>query len=257
MPDWEIRNALGLALMPPGCLLLVTLVGLVLLKRRRRWGKSLIAAAWLALYALSTPYIATTLLQSLQAPYTDPAANRRGQAIVVLGGGKYYEAPEYDAADTVNAQALGRLRYGARLYRELGKPVLVTGGAPRGEARSEAETMRQVLEDEFNVPVRWVEKTSTTTEENAALSYRLLHEVGVDTVYLVTHAWHMKRAQASFERAGFTVIPAPTLYKTHGPRKIVDFMPDAHALEDSSSYVHEALGLAWYRLKSFVTSRPS
>lgn len=255
MSAWEITNTIAALLMPPGCVLLVTILGLLFMRRRRVLGITLIAASWAGLYALSIPIVANTLMRCLEDPFSDPANVRNGDAIVVLGGGMYYRAPEYRGMDTVTPQVLARLRYGAQLYRTLHKPVLVTGGSPRGEPSAEAEVMKRVLEDEYNVPVRWAEKASTNTTENATFSFRMVEHAGVKTVYLVTHAWHMTRARASFERAGFTVIPAPTLFKTDGPRTIVDFLPDAGALQNSSIWVHEVVGRAWYRVKSIASSR--
>jgi uncharacterized SAM-binding protein YcdF (DUF218 family) len=254
MTAWELTNTLASAVMPPGCLLVVTAIGMAALRRRRALGVSLIAASWLALYVLSMPIVAAALVRSLEAPYADPVALKTGEAIVVLGGGMYHRAPEYGTHDTVNTEVLARLRYSARLHRSLNKPVLVTGGTPRGEAVPEADVMKRVLEEEYGVPVRWAENASTTTDENAAFSSRLLRDAGVKTVYLVTHAWHMARARASFERAGLVVIPAPTLFHTSGPRTIVDFLPAAGALLSSSIYVHEVVGLGWYRLKFGVSS---
>lgn len=252
MSAWEITNTIALLLMPPGCVLVLAGLGLLALRRRRKLGVALLAVSWLALYVLSLPYVAQALVRSLEPAFVEPVATGSGDAIVVLGGGMYYRAPEYAGADTVHPQVLARLRYGARLHRKLHRPVLVTGGSPRGGI-AEAEVMKRVLEEEYNVPVRWAEHASTNTRENATFSYRLVRHAGVRTVYLVTHAWHMARAQASFEQAGFTVIPAPTLFKTGNPLTIVDFLPDAGALENSSIYFHEAIGLAWYRL-GFVMS---
>jgi uncharacterized SAM-binding protein YcdF (DUF218 family) len=255
MTAWEITNTLAALLMPPGCTVLVTVLGLLLVCRRRALGVTLIAVSSVALYAFSMPILSSVLMRSVEEDYSDPTKIRNGDAIVVLGGGLYYRAPEYGSMDTVTPQVLARLRYGAQLYRTLHKPVLVTGGSPRGERSAEADVMKHVLEDEYSVPVRWAEKASNNTTENAKLSFQLVEHARVRTVYLVTHAWHMPRARASFERAGFTVIPAPTLFKTDGPRTIVDFLPDAGALENSSIWAHEIMGRAWYRLKSVASSR--
>lgn len=252
MSAWEITNTIALLLMPPGCLLVLTAVGAMLLRRRRVAGIALLAACWMALYALSTPYVAQALLRSLEPPYVHPATAGTGDAIVVLGGGMYYGAPEYGGTDTLHPQVLARLRYGARLHRLLDRPVLVTGGAPKGAGTPEATVMKQVLEDEYGVPVRWAEAASSNTSENARYSHRLVAGDGIKAIYLVTHAWHMRRAQASFAEAGFHVIPAPTLFRTPGPRTIVDFLPSAEALEDSSIYFHEVIGLAWYRMRFIV-----
>ena len=99
--------------------------------------------------------------------------NQTADAIVVLGAGSYLKAPEY-GADTVGEAGLFRLRYAARLQRETGRPVLVTGGKPQGNTLSEAEQMKAVLENEFHVPVKWTEGESNNTLENARFTQRIL-----------------------------------------------------------------------------------
>ena len=82
-------------------------------------------------------------------------------------------------------------------------PILVSGGSPnRGKA--EAEVMRDVLEQEFHVPVQWLETSSRVTGENAALSMAMLAKSGITSVALVTDAVHMPRAKLEFERVGLT-----------------------------------------------------
>jgi len=253
MTAWTITNAIAAALMPPGSLLLAFIAGLLLLRWRRALGTGLITLATVSLYVLSTPYVGNRLLSSLEPPYVDPAADGSGQAIVVLGGGRYDDAPEY-GGDTAGSPTLVRLRYGAHLYRTTGKPVAVTGGSPRGGDRSEADIMKTVLEREFNVPVRWVEGASNTTFDNAVLTQRALREAGIRRIYLVTHAWHMPRSVQVFERAGFEVIPAPTHYTTTPPRSVVDFLPEAGGLQRSAIWSHEVIGIVWYRLKLLLST---
>lgn len=252
MSAWEITNSISAFLLPPGCLLVIALAGLLALRKHRRRGLTLLVLAFSALYFFSTAYVSKQLLQSLETPFVDPA-RELAEAIVVLGGGKYFSAPEY-GGDTVDASELMRLRYAAWLQRTLKKPLLVTGGSPEGSAITEAIAMKRVLEQELHVPVRWVEEESRTTEENARFSYRLLQRSDIHRIYLVTHAWHMPRARVTFERAGFIVVPAPTAYATTYRRTLIDFMPSATALRDSSIFFHEMIGLAWYRLE-FSLSR--
>jgi len=249
--NWLIGNALASALIPPGSLLLMALWGLVIVRRRPLAGKSLIALALVALYALSTQYVADGLLQALEPPARNPLADRTGQAIVVLGAGTYFRAPEY-GADTVNARGLVRLRYAARLQRATGKPILTTGGSPHGAPLGEAAHMKTVLNRDFQVPVTWTEDSSGTTLENARLTHRILAAAGIRTIYLVTHAWHMPRARLAFENAGFTVIPAATGYATRFRLTLLDFLPDASALLDSSRFLHEIIGIGWYQLQFTV-----
>ena len=103
---------------------------------------------------------------------------------------------------------------------------------------------------ELGASVKWVEGESNNTAENALLSARMLKASGVPRIYLVTHAWHMPRAKAAFERAGLQVIPAATAYSARLPLRLPAFVPSAQALLDSSYFFHEIVGTVWYRLKS-------
>lgn len=243
--EWLITNAIATMLMPLGIVLIVLLVALLLAWRWPLHAWRPLALAFIVLYALSTQFVADGLLRWLEPKYRDPAANQSGEAIVVLGGGTYFSAPEY-GGDTVKAHTLARLRYAARLQRSLNKPVLVTGGSPEGSRVAEAELMRQVLQQDFQVPVQWSEQGSHNTLESARSSYRLLKPAGVNRVYLVTHAWHMPRARLAFESAGFKVIPAPTGYATRFELTVLDFLPRAQALYDSGLFFHEVAGIVWY-----------
>jgi uncharacterized SAM-binding protein YcdF (DUF218 family) len=243
--EWLITNAVAALLMPLGIVLVILLIALLMAWRRPLQAWRPLALAIIALYALSTQLVAGGLLYLLEPAPRDPTADQSGQAIVVLGGGTYFKAPEY-GSDTVMTRTLARLRYAARLQRALSKPVLVTGGSPEGSLVAEAQLMKQVLQEDFQVPVQWVEQGSRNTLENASLSFRLLKPAGIERIYLVTHAWHMPRARLAFERAGFAVIPAPTGYATRFEITVLDFLPRAGALRDSSLFFHEVLGIAWY-----------
>ncbi|MGH8623634.1 MAG: YdcF family protein, partial [Burkholderiales bacterium] len=147
---------------------------------------------------------------------------------------------------------LARLRYAAHLHRALGKPLLASGGAPEGNSVPEAQLMRHVLQQDFRVPVQWIEEGSRNTFENALMSAAVLNPAGVQRIYLVTHAWHMRRARVAFEHAGFTVIPAPTGFATRFRLTLIDFLPDARALDDSGIFFREGVGIGWYHLRAFV-----
>lgn len=248
MLSWQLTNAVTALLIPPGLLILVLAAGLAILRRRPRTGRMLVISATAGLYLLATPLIATFLLQQLEAAPFDIADLKNAQAIVVLGGGKYAQAPEY-GGDTVAAMSLVRLRYAATLHRQTGLPVLVSGGSPEGSATDEAQAMRLALEREFAVPVRWREGSSANTLENARLTRELLGRDGIRRIVLVTHAWHMPRARLAFEHAGFEVVAAPTAYATRHPLALTYFLPDAAALLDSALFFREVIGTVWYRLR--------
>jgi uncharacterized SAM-binding protein YcdF (DUF218 family) len=109
--------------------------------------------------------------------------------------------------------------------------------------------MRALLEEEFKVPVRWVEDRSRDTFENAIESRRVLAPLNIRSVYLVTHAWHVPRARLAFEHAGFDVVPAPTDFNRVDNIGLNDLVPRASALLRSYYFFHEVVGYAWYEIR--------
>ena len=243
---WFLVNFISAFLLPPFSLLLLGLGGVLLLNSRPRLGRGMIIFAFGLIYLLSTPFVASRLLQSLETQPALASDRHKAEAIVILGAGTYFNAPEY-GGDTVNQFALERLRYGARLYERTGKPILVSGGSPAGGV-PESILMKEALEHDFKVPVRWAETHSNNTDENACFSFQMLKQAGITRIYLVTHAWHMPRAATAFEKAGFVVTPAPTGFTTRRALSILDFLPRAPAMVNSYQAIHEWLGIIWYRL---------
>lgn len=241
-----LKKLLSAWLLPPLGLLPLALVAL-LLGWRRRSGQIVASLAILATLAMSLPIVAEGLSRSIETALpVDATALRGAQAIVILGGGVHYGAPEY-GGDTLSKYSLERARYGAKLARESKLPALVTGGSVYG-GRPEGIVMKQVLEQEFAVPVRWVENESRDTAENASYSAVLLKRSGILRIALVTHAWHMSRAEDAFRRHGFTVIPAPTGFTPRRVSRFESLLPSSAALERSAMVVRERVGLLVARL---------
>jgi uncharacterized SAM-binding protein YcdF (DUF218 family) len=246
-PSWLITNFIAAFLLPPLSLLLIAGAGLWYLRRRPLLGKTLIAFSLALLWLLATPVVADRLLALLD-PVSQPITGAEADAIVILSGGTYANSVEY-GGDTVNRFTLERIRYGAWLARRIGKPILVSGGAPMA-GLAEGQLMRTVLESEFAVPVRWVEDRSLNTRENARFSAEILREAGIQRIFLVSHAWHLKRAVPEFEGEGLLVIPAGTDYFRHGTVLPMDWLPNAKALFNSYLAMHEGIGLIWYRIRN-------
>jgi len=247
--SWFTTNLIATLLLPPMNLLLIFAAGIVLLHFNHKYAKPVILSSLGLFWIASTPYFAEGTLHLLETPATALEANYpNADAIVILGGGTYFHAPEYLGQDTVSDQTLPRLRYGAKLHREKGTPILVTGGQPLSNEHTEAQLMRTSLLQDFHVPVRWVEDASNNTLENARNSFQVLQQTG-GKIILVTHAWHMPRAAMAFRHAGFEVIEAPVMFTTRYKVDLLAFLPRAEALHDSKIFAHEIIGLIWYRLK--------
>jgi len=245
----EIVAALAKSLLlPPFGLFLLMAAGWLLMPRRL--GRVLFAAGLVALYLFSTPYIGSSLLRSLQADHALPSDRSVPDvgAIVVLGADLRRQAPEF-GGDTVGSLTLERIRYGAKLHRELGLPLLVTGGATRPEGRPVGLAMRESLEQDFRVPVRWAETEAGNTYENAKRSSDILTSMGITKIYLVTRAWHMPRARMAFETVGLKVVPAPTGFLARPTPEFGDFIATASGLLMSYYAFYEALGYIWYSIR--------
>lgn len=235
-----LQKILGGLILPPTSLLLLIALGLALW---RRWPRLALATAWtgvIALFTLSLPVVSTMLVRAATSVDTfSPAAAKDAQAIVILGGGRR-AAPEY-GGESVSTLALERVRYGAKLARELELPVLVSGGAPYSDAVSEAELMARTLE-EFGVRTQWIEGRSRNTHENALYSAEMLRAEGIDRVVLVTHDIHQRRSIAEFTAAGLSVVPAPVTLVKDRERTLPEQLPGAMSLMRSSLALHELIG---------------
>ncbi|WP_319245311.1 YdcF family protein [uncultured Propionivibrio sp.] len=227
--------------LPPFSLVLLVCVGLLLARYRPRLGKLLIGISLFGIVVLSTPWVAGSLIQSLQKfpPISDDQL-AKCQAIVVLGGGIYREAPEY-RRDTVGNVSLERLRYALHLGRISGLPVLATGGAPES-GTAEALAMRNSAETDFGREIKWIEDQSLDTSSSAHLSAQILKRHDIQRIALVSNAWHLPRAVANFEAAGLTVVPAPMGFSV-STNDFGGFLPSANALSVSSRVFHEWLGI--------------
>ena len=238
-PLW-LKALIKVLVLPPTGLLLTAVLGFGLWARFPRVGRWLAVASVLALLVISVPIVADYLTQFVDTPAPlDLAQAREADAIVIIGGGVRPDAPEY-GGETLATLTLERVRYGARVARLTGLPVLVSGG-PGFRGSSEAALMKASLEDEFGVPVRWVEARSRTTHENAVFSARILRRSGIHRVVLVAHGFDMRRAMAEFADEGIESVGAPTGTRTGTRDTVFDYLPSISGLLGSYYATYEIL----------------
>lgn len=258
---WQsAARVIGALLLPPALPLLVATLGLLVLRNRPRTGRTLVwiglLAAWLFASGTGASLLAGLAeggerrgltVESLRAAL---AGSEAPQAIVILGGGSRHHPLETPDREFVKPLTLERLVHGAWIARTSRLPVLVSGGVPRPGRASEAALMKRTLESRLGTPVRWTEETSEDTGQNATHSAQILKAAGISRIVLVTQAYHMPRAAASFRRAGLTVLPAPHGFAS-GMREWTprDLIPNGDAAALSWRASHELLGRLWYRLR--------
>jgi uncharacterized SAM-binding protein YcdF (DUF218 family) len=209
-----------------------------------------------SLYIISTPWGAKKLITPLETHKSLNLATVKNDfkdvgAIVVLSGGKYYNAPEY-GTDMVNSATLIRLHYAARLAGQFALPiVLSSSGSHYDTGISDVAIMQDVMLHDFSVQQEYLlEDKSHTTRENAKFTANLLQEKNISKIFVVTDAWHMSRAIMAFESVGLKVIPAPTNFYTLSSQLSVCMMwiPQFSAFAYSRIAMHEYLGMLWYSL---------
>ena len=162
------------------------------------------------------------------SPPLSASQAKAAQAIVVLTGAK---------ASMVEA---------ARLHRQTGLPVLASGGD------GEAAAIKNHLEKSLQTPVKWTEGNSLNTEQNARFSADILTRAQIRKIILVTHAMHMRRAQAMFADQGFEVVPAPTDFSAWPELRWRDLLPSSEGRKLAKLALHEVFGLAFYKLRFAV-----
>jgi len=241
----EIRILIQTLILPPAGPLLLAAVGLLYsqLGRRRTTGTIVTVIGLASLWLLSTPAVSGQLMKwGRQYPVLDFNRPATAEAIVVLAGGTRRYAPEYND-DAPNEITLQRIAYGARVARETGLPLLVTGG------RGEAPVMREFLVRDFGLTPKWVESAALNTRENAEYSAAIFERDGISSIILVTSSLHMPRAIREFRAQGLIVTPAPVSHYAPPDGLIAKWVPGIAGLRDSRNALYEMMATAVYALQ--------
>lgn len=240
-------------------LTIVLLLLIVALLRSKRGGRAWIALALVLLLAASNPYLAERFRLKLEGWYPAIPAHEAPavDAIVMLGGALYLPLPPMVEAEL--SDAADRVLAASRLYRAGRAPrVVVTGGNvfDQGEGvRGESYYVAQLLE-EWGVPRRAIviEEASRNTRGNALETKKILDRENARTILLVTSAFHMPRALATFRGAGIEAVPYPVDFSVSNYRVPVlfDLLPSAAALAFNTSTIREYLGIVVYGVRGWL-----
>ena len=227
----------------------------------------MLIVAFLLLWLSSMRWVSSALTRSLEWQHLPVEPLPKAEAIVVLGGGVDSQSSPRPLPE-VN-QAGDRIIYGAWLYNEgYAEKVLLNGGVvpwlgpetSKTEAQSMADLMMMlnVPEDAF-----LLEEQSRNTYENAFYTRKMLDEVGINKILLVTSAAHMPRSMRLFEAQGFEVIPAPTdfrvteadwqfLFEAEPIEQVFHWIPRAYNLYVTTVMLKEYMGMVIYDLRGWI-----
>ena len=252
-----LSKLLPIVLYPLGLAILLALFALIF-GRFRRVSRAALLLAVLLLWLPAMPVTANLLALGWEAAYPPVAVAElpKADAVVLLGGFAAQPMPPRVAPD-LNAAA-DRLFEAARLFHA-GKAAHIVASAGNlpwdPVVAPEAHWVGQLL-GELGVPADAVilESRSRNTYENALFTAPILRDKGWHSVLLVTSATHMRRAMATFRKAGLDVTAATTDVQgsfpvASGP---LDFLPSADALSATSDMIKEMIGMVYYRLRGWA-----
>ena len=178
----------------------------------------------------------------------------RVDAIVLLGGDVGLPLiPRLDS-EFHGSRALHTLR----LYRAgKARMIVVSGGNvfPQNELQAESFYTASLLE-EWGVPpdAILIEGNSRNTYENAKETKKLMNSRQFDKILLVTSAFHMPRALATFKMAGIDAIPSPSSYSivNYSRPQILDWIPSLENFGKMQAVIREKLGILVYRYRGWI-----
>lgn len=243
-----------LAAQPLSLAFFAVAAGLVLgwLGWRRLQATALLLTAAILFVTLYTS-AGTVMLQVLENRIARAALPAGGPRCIVVLGGSFEAEVIATRGGTEMNQAGDRFVEALRLalaYPE--SRLLVSGGDGSfsgryaGDAAVSAEFFRT-----FGVPAdRLIQEThSRTTFENVQNTKAVLAENGLADCLLITSAFHMPRAVGLFRKAGLSVVPWPTDYRTSGMAHLkLDFTQPSSNAQLTTTALREWVGLLAYYL---------
>ncbi|MCB1275253.1 YdcF family protein [Prosthecobacter sp.] len=246
---------------PPGLIWLALSIMCVLHIRRRRWRSLwLTGSAWLLLTVTAALPVSQLLVASLEKewPPVDLASLPECDAIMVLGG-----TVEPSVKEPAGIHFFGgsdRLFTAVTLARMgKGKKLIIGGGAFKttdGRFVSEGDSARDWIRSWqlTSIPIQSLGGCLDTHDEAVKVA-ALARENDWKRIALVTSAYHMRRTQAVFAKAGVPVVPVPCNYESALMRgrslKWIN-VPNASHLTLFETWMHEVIGWWVYKLRGWI-----
>ena len=206
----------------------------------------------LILIFCSLPIISNKLIFFLEKDYSRKEISNvsKADAIVVLSG----MVSTIKTNGRINYEfnnAVDRILSGIDLFKEdkASFLILTNGKMPWSLGIPEGEYLKK-FSIKFGIPedrILLTDNVQNTDQE--AKSVKKLLKTNKANIILVTSAFHMPRAKKIFEATNIKVIPFAVDFRTSIKKiTIIDFMPSANSLKDTSNFFREMIGRLYYDL---------
>jgi len=219
--------------LPPGIFIILFILAAITAKRF----KTLFLTSAFFLWFISTQIGSNLLIKPLEKiTYKD---NISPKAIVILGGG-------VNKNDIIKAScdAFKREMYAILLAKKYNLPLIFTGGGKINEANEVKKDIKLISQIcKCNIKAYYEDK-SLNTYQNAKYTSKLFNKLSLKKeIFLVTSAYHMKRAIILFKHFGFKIIPKPIGYLYNPNYDMFSIFPSAHNFYKSYKAIHEYFGI--------------
>ncbi|BDD09160.1 hypothetical protein FUAX_15920 [Fulvitalea axinellae] len=228
------------------------LLALILRKRAKTRNICLgLAVVWLFVFGNTPIYEAAQ--KWWQVPQTEFSKLEPHQVAVVLGGGGL--APNQSLESVVQKECARSRFVVPLLLHSQGKAenLLITAGSFKKSKGQEARDLKKFYETAGIAPSRiFLDEQAVNTHQNALYSKEILDKkFPQERPLLVTNAFHMRRALATFKKAGIDCDPYASDY-LHGNNEHRDFMdsimPSPKVLDEWNRLFKEMIGYIAYKV---------
>ena len=230
---------------------LILVIGLIILGIIFNLRKfSLIGVIVLILSSL--PIVSNKFIAYLEKDYQpiEIAEIENVDAIVVLSGMIRVIGDEENLKYEFN-DSVDRFFAGLDLFNNNKAPILILtmGKMPWSIGIAEGEYLKELAikygVSEENIIL--TDEVQNTDQEAKAIKEILTEDA---KIILVTSAFHMPRAEKVFKAANINLIPYPVDFQNSKSKTtMMDFIPSAGSLFDTSHFVREMIGRLYYNLK--------
>jgi len=195
------------------------------------------------LYLISITPVTNLLLSPLEKfKHKD---NITPTAVVVLGGGVVKNDVIHAAPD-----AFKRLMYAMIVAKKNNLPLIFSGGGIINESTLIQKDIK-LFSSNCNCKLKtYFENKSLNTYQNAKFTSALFEKLNLKKeIFLVTSAYHMKRAYLLFKQEGFKIITKPVDFKRKTVINFLDFLPNMHNFYNSYKAIHEYFGILSIKIR--------
>ncbi len=227
--------------------------------RRQIRGLLLPGASWLVLTLFTCTPVTSWLMRDLEDQFPRVASKdaASADAIICLGGGAEPSLSEPTGAG-FNGGADRLTTSLALLGAGKARALIIAGGDYKDKTRrySEADAVVGWLKQAVNPTQELISLgICSDTHDEASKVAVIARQRAWKQLLLVTSASHMKRAHATFVKAGLQVHAVPCDYVSSFNRiGSVRWLhlPDSDSLRYFEAWMHERLGLLLYRLRGWI-----